>query len=72
MVEIFEAIVRPSDMDEDECTIGYFGTWTEANNAGKDWVALSRPPHAGTRSDCGCQWDLVIRGHLLGAIAPLH
>ena len=71
MTEIFEAFVRPWDVDgkDEDRLIGYFGTWTEARNAGNDWVAQSQQPHSG--QECKCRWELVIVGHLLGAIAPL-
>ena len=71
-MEVFEVFVRPSDVggkDEDRL-VGYFSTWTEARNVGIDWVSRSQEPHSG--QDCQCYWEVVIVGHLLGAVAPTY
>jgi hypothetical protein len=69
--EIFQAIVRPDGMvdPDEERTIGYFSTRTEANNRAIRWMADSRPPHGA--NDCGCRWESVIVPITIGEVAKL-
>lgn len=70
-MEIFEARVFPSSFltsEEENRTLGYFGTWREANQAAAIWVRDSRSPHYG--NECTCFWLVEIVGHTLGEVRP--